>query len=120
MSDTRPVLVDTVIPARIANEMHGGAYGEDWIWHDDEIGLLHPQAAIDSIARDLAERDAQAQTAMAAIHYALKEDEGMAFLRMWREGEFDAIRREWPDAPDTVFSGAEAKTRAGHQEALHD
>lgn len=31
----------------------------------------------------------------------------MTFLRCWNEGDFDAIRREWPEAPDDVFEGAD-------------
>ncbi|HEX4918609.1 MAG TPA: hypothetical protein VFV43_11975 [Limnobacter sp.] len=47
----------------------------------------------------------------AAIDYALKcgtGDDGLEFLACWREGNFDAIRKEWPDAPSAVFKGAEA------------
>jgi hypothetical protein len=44
----------------------------------------------------------------AAIQFALKDDDGMQFLRLWNEGEFDAIRREWPDAPEEVFIGADS------------
>lgn len=46
--------------------------------------------------------------AVAAIEYALQPDsDGMEFLRVWFEGSFDAIRREWPEAPETVFIGAD-------------
>lgn len=45
--------------------------------------------------------------AMAAIQFALETDEGMSFLRCWNEGDFEAIRREWPEAPETVFIGAD-------------
>lgn len=31
----------------------------------------------------------------------------MLFLRYWNEGDFDVIRREWPDAPEEVFIGAD-------------
>lgn len=44
----------------------------------------------------------------AAIEYALSQgSEGLTFLRLWSEGEFETIRREWPDAPDAVFEGAD-------------
>lgn len=33
--------------------------------------------------------------------------EGMEFLRCWLHGQFDVIRREWPEAPKTVFVGAD-------------
>ena len=45
--------------------------------------------------------------AVAAIQFALETDDGMAFLRCWNEGNFDAIRREWPEAPEAVFVGAD-------------
>lgn len=45
--------------------------------------------------------------AVAAIAFALKNDEGMAFLRCWNEADFDAIREEWPEAPEEVFIGAD-------------
>lgn len=41
------------------------------------------------------------------MKYALKADEGMEFLRCWMHGDFDAIRKEWPDAPESVFVGAD-------------
>ncbi|WP_460410355.1 MULTISPECIES: hypothetical protein [unclassified Pseudomonas] len=44
--------------------------------------------------------------ATAAIQFALRTDDGMRFLRMFDERDFDTIRREWPDAPATIFSGA--------------
>lgn len=46
----------------------------------------------------------------AAIQFALElEDleDIPAFLSMWNEGEFETIRRAWPDCPDEVFIGAD-------------
>lgn len=45
--------------------------------------------------------------AVAAIQFALDDEDGMLFLRYWNEGEFDVIRSEWPDAPEDVFIGAD-------------
>lgn len=45
--------------------------------------------------------------AVAAIQFALETDEGIPFLHCWNEGNFDAIRREWPEAPESVFIGAD-------------
>lgn len=45
--------------------------------------------------------------AVAAINFALETDEGLTFLRCWREGMFDTIRKEWPEAPEAVFIGAD-------------
>lgn len=44
---------------------------------------------------------------VAAIQFALETDEGLPFLRCWNEGDFDAIRNEWPEAPEAVFIGAD-------------
>ena len=53
-------------------------------------------------------KDMQTQNAaVAAIQFALETDDGMAFLRCWNEGNFEAIRREWPEAPEAVFVGAD-------------
>ncbi len=46
--------------------------------------------------------------AIAAIAFALETDDGLAFLRCWNEGDIDAIRREWPEAPEEVFIGADS------------
>lgn len=46
-------------------------------------------------------------SAVAAIQFALKDPEGMTFLRLWNEGEFDTLRREWPDAPVEVYINAD-------------
>ncbi|WP_116893407.1 hypothetical protein [Pseudomonas syringae] len=45
--------------------------------------------------------------AVAAIQFALDDDEGMQFLRLWNQGDFDVIHRQWPEAPEEVFIGAD-------------
>lgn len=45
--------------------------------------------------------------AVAAIEYALSDDDPMAFLRNWLQGDFDVLRREWDNVPDEVFIGAD-------------
>lgn len=45
--------------------------------------------------------------AAAAIQFALETDDGLDFLRLWNQGDFDAIRKEWSDAPESVFIGAD-------------
>lgn len=50
---------------------------------------------------------ASPDAAVAAIEYALRTDEGLEFLRCWQHGDFAAIRKEWPDAPEAVFIGAD-------------
>ncbi len=46
-------------------------------------------------------------SAIAAIQFALEADEGMELLRCWIQGDFDVIRKEWPEAPKAVFIGAD-------------
>lgn len=63
--------------------------------------------------------------AVAAIEFALQPDsDGLEFLRVWFHGDFDAIRKEWPEAPEAVFIGADplhpatlAEQEAGNAEA---
>ena len=45
--------------------------------------------------------------AVAAIQFALETDQGLTFLRLWNQGDFDKTRREWPEAPDAVYIGAD-------------
>lgn len=45
--------------------------------------------------------------AVAAIQFALDDDGGIQFLRHWNDGDFDVIRRVWPEAPEEVFIGAD-------------
>ena len=44
---------------------------------------------------------------VAAIQFALSGEDGLAFLRCWNEGDFDACRREWPEAPVECYIGAD-------------
>lgn len=45
--------------------------------------------------------------ASAAIQFALETDDGLSFLRCWNEGDFESVRRDWPEAPEAVFIGAD-------------
>lgn len=50
------------------------------------------------------------EASTAAIMFALDMDtteEGMDFLRIWNEGEFDMLREEYPEAPEEVYIGAD-------------
>ena len=60
-------------------------------------------ASVHLVEADLLRPDA----AVAAIQFALNDDDGMQFLRLWNGGDFDVIRREWPEAPEEVFIGAD-------------
>ena len=45
--------------------------------------------------------------AVAAIQFALEDEDGLDFLSYWNEGEFDVIRRNWENVPEAVFIGAD-------------
>lgn len=50
----------------------------------------------------------KSNAAVEAIKFALTDgDHGMRFLHRWLHGDFDVIRREWPECPAAVFEGAE-------------
>lgn len=76
---------------------------EDAYWFaqaEAALDVIHQQGLTDNLPL---ENDA----AVAAIQFTLEIDEGLAFLRCWTEGDFDAIREEWPEAPKEVFIGAD-------------
>lgn len=41
--------------------------------------------------------------------------EGIDFLRLWNEGEFEVCRREWPDAPPECYIGADPMLSAAQK-----
>ena len=48
--------------------------------------------------------------AVAAIAFALELDDiddTVQFLEWWNYGEFDKCRKEWPEAPEAVYAGAD-------------
>lgn len=45
--------------------------------------------------------------AVAAIQFALETEDGLTFLRLWNQGDFNTIRREWPEAQEAVYIGAD-------------
>ncbi len=57
------------------------------------------------------ERDADNYATIAVIQFVLetekKDSSGMDYLRLWNEGEFDKCRKEWPEAPDECYIGAD-------------
>ncbi|MBP3998332.1 hypothetical protein [Pseudomonas koreensis] len=65
-------------------------------------------AAAELASAQLGEADLlRPDAAVAAIQFALDDDDGMQFLRLWNDGDFDVIRSEWPEAPEEVFIGAD-------------
>lgn len=63
---------------------------------------------VEALKAELADQAPYA--AVAAIAYALGRgfmESPMDFLRCWNEGDFEAVRNEWPEVPDEVFIGAD-------------
>jgi len=51
---------------------------------------------------------ADLSAALAVIQYVLDNPiDGIEFLERWNEGDFEACRREWPDAPADCYIGAD-------------
>lgn len=79
----------------------------------DQIGAgvgTKLEVEVDSTSKLIRLRNAgtvAADCALAAMEFALKTDEGLEFLRCWMHGDFAVIRREWPEAPSSVFEGAD-------------
>lgn len=74
---------------------------------DTQAVVLARNAEFNKTHMDSVEKACKPDPAVAAIEFALRTDEGMEFLRCWLHGEFLEIRKEWPDAPEAVFVGAD-------------
>ncbi|MEB0222106.1 hypothetical protein [Pseudomonas sp. AB12(2023)] len=83
------------------------------IWHISGSGMsAEGIAALQGVEADYAalvraNSDHGNYAAVAAIQFALETEDGLQFLRCWNEGNFEAIRDEWPEAPEEVFIGAD-------------
>lgn len=83
--------------------------------HDIALFTQNMQEKIAKLEAELAQKQAELcnqsqDAATAAIKFVMDElDDGteLDFLRAWNEGEFDVIRKEWPEAPEAVFIGAD-------------
>lgn len=95
---------DTLGLANAKGAARGFALGVNVMAQCEGLNEFFEQAA-KSIQAHLSALDNDA--AVAAIQFALDDDEGMQFLRLWNGGDFDVIRREWPEAPEEVFIGAD-------------
>lgn len=71
------------------------------------------------LVKDIKAKQAEpvaADPAVAAIQFALEtHSDGLHFLRLWNEGEFDLLRREWPEAPEDIYIGADPLLEAPAQ-----
>jgi hypothetical protein len=78
----------------------------DELWASSQASVLTNRAARE-IERLNDELKYSGHAAVAAIAFALQDDDCKEFLRCWNDGNFEAIRNEWPDAPEEVFIGAD-------------
>lgn len=56
--------------------------------------------------------------ALAAIDFAIKTDDPVAFLKTWREGDWETIQKEWPEAPVGVIVMSPTKEKAPKKEPV--
>lgn len=85
------------------------AYASAVISVDSEVKLrnyLGRRAGVDVEITGTLEHTNEA--AVAIIKYVLNcDDEPMTALQLWSEGDFQALRDEWKDVPESVFIGAD-------------
>jgi|GEM_PF-3172639 len=81
----------------------------------DAIGALVYDAAAERQLLDttysgerIAALEKEGDTFRALVSFLLHADEPMSFLRAWNEGNFDACRREWPEAPESLYPAGES------------
>ncbi|CAG9169911.1 helix-turn-helix domain-containing protein [Cupriavidus pinatubonensis] len=72
----------------------------------EHMGCVHCGTGIYT-SMSTASEQPDSSAAVAAIQFALTADEGMEYLRCWNQGEFDACRREWPEASSDCYIGAD-------------
>ena len=85
----------------------------------EHMGCVHCGTGIYSMSK-AAPVPQDSGAAAAAIQFALTADEGIEYLRCWNEGDFDACRREWPEAPSDCYIGADPLLAASATELGHD
>lgn len=84
---------------RASSEVGVAPYADIWLWLEPGT-KLYTSPPIEH---------ENCSAAVAAIAYALEHpcESPMEFLRCWNEGNFEALRTEWPDVPPEVFIGAD-------------
>lgn len=72
----------------------------------------------DYLNRQVAHLRQSRDCAMAVINFMLDldPDDAMSFLNTWNVGEFDMCRKEWPEAPEACYIGADVL----HPETLRE
>lgn len=81
---------------------------DDGYWARQARVIKRIEAQLNTPAPAVDETIDSRGAAVAAIDFALEPDsDGLEFLRNWFVGNFEAIRKEWPEAPEAVFIGAD-------------
>jgi len=81
-----------------------------------EAGITRPDAALtgpelllfaDDLRNEIVSLQQSQSSSNALIDFILSPgtESAMEYLRCWNEGNFDACRREWPEAPDAIYIG---------------
>lgn len=97
--------------SEVAKEYGGGGHRNAagfTVPFDHELVTGFLPATLESTDTDQALLEAQRGEAAynAVIDYMLnagRGEEPLQFLHAWNEGDFDALRREWPDAPIAIY-----------------
>lgn len=97
--------------SEIAKQYSGGGHRNAagfTVPFDHELVTGYVLATLESTDTEQALLEAQRGEAAynAVIDYMLdagRGEEPLQFLRAWNEGNFDALRREWPDAPIAIY-----------------
>lgn len=81
---------------------------EEAIVASNELGFAGMSAAqvIKFQAEELEDSRKSDECFNAVISYILGKgymESPLEFLRCWNEGNFDALREEWPDAPEEIY-----------------
>lgn len=71
-----------------------------------ELQLNAAEDKIKALTKEL-EQTSNAFNAVITFVLDFKTEEGEAFLRCWNDGDFEACRREWPEAPKECYIGAD-------------
>ena len=96
MSKVNIELIDVNVGYYFAKKEFGSRYGVDWMWHNNDVGLLYDQSAIDRLT---AERDA-------AVADAASLRERMLVLEVQRDQfHSDAFQSEKARRKDAKDAG---------------
>lgn len=65
--------------------------------------LIASTAIAANAANPVASLRSPQDEAVAAVEFSLRTGDAASFLKYWLHGEWDVIRRNWPDAPEACF-----------------